>query len=49
MTAHPSATVVDAHRQKLRAAGFEVAELLPADIPDYVELEIGRASCRERV
>ena len=38
MTAHPSATVVDAHRQKLRAAGFEVAELLPADIPDYVEL-----------
>ena len=38
MTAHPSATVVDAHRQKLRAAGFEVAELLPADIPHYVEL-----------
>ena len=38
MTAHPSATVVDAHRQKLRAAGFEVAELLPADIADYVEL-----------
>ena len=38
MTAHPSATLVDAHRQKLREAGFEVAELLPADIADYVEL-----------
>ena len=38
MTAHPSATLVDAHRQKLRAAGFEVTELTSADIPDYVEL-----------
>lgn len=38
MTAHPSATMVDAHRQKLREAGFEVAELSLADIPDYVEL-----------
>ncbi|WP_098731712.1 GNAT family N-acetyltransferase [Brevibacterium epidermidis] len=38
MTAHPSATMVDAHRQKLREAGFEVAELSLADIPDYVAL-----------
>lgn len=38
MTAHPSAPLVDAHRQKLRAAGFEVTELTSADIPDYVEL-----------
>lgn len=38
MTAHPSATLVDAHRQKLRAAGFEVTELTSADIRDYVEL-----------
>ena len=38
MTAHPSASPVDAHRQKLRDAGFEVAELTSADIADYVEL-----------
>ena len=38
MTAHPSASPVDAHRQKLRDAGFEVAELRSADIADYVEL-----------
>ena len=38
MSAHPSVTVVDAHRQKLREAGFEVAELTAADIADYVEL-----------
>lgn len=38
MTAHPSATLVDAHRRKLGAAGFEVNELTSADIPDYVEL-----------
>ncbi|WP_166822144.1 GNAT family N-acetyltransferase [Brevibacterium limosum] len=38
MSAHPSVTVVDAHRRKLREAGFEVAELTAADIADYVEL-----------
>ncbi|WP_169253168.1 GNAT family N-acetyltransferase [Brevibacterium sp. 'Marine'] len=38
MTAHPSASPVDAHRQKLSAVGFEVAELTSADIADYVEL-----------
>lgn len=38
MSAHPSGTVVDAHRQKLREAGFEVAELTAADIADYVDL-----------
>lgn len=38
MTAHPSASPVDAHRQKLIAVGFEVAELRSADIADYVEL-----------
>ncbi|MGC2939393.1 MULTISPECIES: GNAT family N-acetyltransferase [unclassified Brevibacterium] len=38
MTAHPSATMVDAQRRKLRESGFEVAELSAADLADYVEL-----------
>ncbi|WP_436326004.1 GNAT family N-acetyltransferase [Brevibacterium sp. FAM 27836] len=38
MSSHPSATTVDAHRLNLGGAGFEVAELTPADIADYVEL-----------
>ncbi|KAB1944098.1 GNAT family N-acetyltransferase [Brevibacterium linens] len=38
MTAQPSASPVDAHRQKLRAVGVEIAELTSADIADYVEL-----------